>query len=227
MSLPDPSAGLHAAIGTIAALYRVRTARRRRRPRVLDARGVDQRVAVGVLTTSAEGRPPACRDRDERMARTARSLRPATYAWVAIAVATTSSSPRWPPRSAVPSWRPTRASPRGRPAGQRGRAGEDRRRLDVDRGPATPRSPRSWRPASRPRRSGRWTRSRRRRTSVSAASSSRSSTPRPATARSPVRRGTPSRHADAACARRRRLLGQHTDGCSATCSAWTTTRSSS
>ena len=59
MSLPDPSAGLHAAIGTVAALYRLRT----------HDIGADMECSMleawlaalpwGVLTTSAEGQPPA------------------------------------------------------------------------------------------------------------------------------------------------------------------------
>ena len=58
MSLPDPCAGLHAAIGTIAALYRLRT----------HGIGADLECSMleawvsalpwGVLTTSAEGALP-------------------------------------------------------------------------------------------------------------------------------------------------------------------------
>ena len=60
MSLPDPSAGLHAAIGTIAALYRLRT----------HGIGADlecsmleawiSRAAVGRADDERRGRPPRC-----------------------------------------------------------------------------------------------------------------------------------------------------------------------
>jgi crotonobetainyl-CoA:carnitine CoA-transferase CaiB-like acyl-CoA transferase len=86
MSLPDPSAGLHAAIGTIAALYRLRT----------HGIGADLECSMleawmsalpwGVLTTSAEGRPPALQGtRDELMSPHGVFPAAGDYAWVAIA----------------------------------------------------------------------------------------------------------------------------------------------
>ncbi len=88
MSLPDPSAGLHAALGTTAALYRLRTV----------GVGADMECSMveswisalpwGVLTTSAEGRPPSLiGTRDERMAPHGTFPADGDYAWVAIAVA--------------------------------------------------------------------------------------------------------------------------------------------
>jgi crotonobetainyl-CoA:carnitine CoA-transferase CaiB-like acyl-CoA transferase len=88
MSLPDPSAGLHAALGTTAALYRLRTV----------GVGADMECSMveswisalpwGTLTTSAEGRPPRLLGtRDERMVPHGTFPADGEYAWVAIAVA--------------------------------------------------------------------------------------------------------------------------------------------
>jgi crotonobetainyl-CoA:carnitine CoA-transferase CaiB-like acyl-CoA transferase len=88
MSLPDPSAGLHAALGTTAALYRLRTI----------GVGADMECSMveswisalpwGVLTTSAEGRPPRLiGTRDDRMAPHGTFPSDGDYAWVAVAVA--------------------------------------------------------------------------------------------------------------------------------------------
>jgi benzylsuccinate CoA-transferase BbsF subunit len=87
MSLPDPCAGLHAAIGTIAALSRLRT----------HGIGADLECSMleawisalpwGVLTTSAEDRPPALLGtRDERMSPHGVFPAAGDYSWVAIAV---------------------------------------------------------------------------------------------------------------------------------------------
>ena len=86
MSLPDPSAGLHAAIGTIAALYRMRT----------HGIGADLECSMleawisalpwGVLTTSAEDRPPELTGtRDELMSPHGVFAAAGDYSWVAIA----------------------------------------------------------------------------------------------------------------------------------------------
>src|SRR5215217_3377503 len=87
MSLPDPSAGLHAALGATAALYRLRTV----------GVGADMECSMveswisalpwGVLTTSAEGRPPRLiGTRDERMAPHGTFPSDGAYEWVAVAV---------------------------------------------------------------------------------------------------------------------------------------------
>ncbi len=86
MSLPDPSAGLHAAIGTVAALYRLRT----------HGIGADMECSMleawlaalpwGVLTTSAEERPPELLGtRDELMSPHGTFPAAGDYAWIAIA----------------------------------------------------------------------------------------------------------------------------------------------
>lgn len=86
MSLPDPCAGLHAAIGTVAALYRLRT----------HGIGADVECSMleawlsalpwHVLATSAEGRPPALvGTRDETMSPHGVFPVQGDYAWIAIA----------------------------------------------------------------------------------------------------------------------------------------------
>jgi benzylsuccinate CoA-transferase BbsF subunit len=88
MSLPDPSAGLHAAIATVAALYRMRT----------HGIGADVECSMleawlsalpwGVLTTSAEGRPPELLGtRDETMSPHGVFPVKGDYAWITIATA--------------------------------------------------------------------------------------------------------------------------------------------
>jgi crotonobetainyl-CoA:carnitine CoA-transferase CaiB-like acyl-CoA transferase len=88
MSLPDPSAGLHAALGTVAALYRMRTT----------GVGADLECSMveawmsalpwGILSVSAEGRPPRnLGTRDERMAPHGVFPVAGEYTWVAVAVA--------------------------------------------------------------------------------------------------------------------------------------------
>jgi len=86
MSLPDPSAGLHAAIATVAALYRLRT----------HDIGADIECSMleawisalpwGVLTTSAQGRPPELPGtRDEAMSPHGVFPSAGDYVWIAIA----------------------------------------------------------------------------------------------------------------------------------------------
>jgi len=86
MSLPDPSAGLHAAIGTVASLSRLRT----------HGIGADLECSMleawlaalpwGILTTSAEERPPELLGtRDEQMSPHGTFPAAGDYAWIAIA----------------------------------------------------------------------------------------------------------------------------------------------
>ena len=213
MSLPDPSAGLHAALGTTAALYRLRTAGHRRRHGVLDGRVVDQRPAVGRADDERRG-PAAAADRHPRRADGPHGTFPADgdYAWVAIAVADDAEFARL----AAAIGRPELAGdPRFATLAAR-QANEDEleeivARWTIDPRRATTPSPRSWRPG------------------VTAAavrtmdevggvartcSTAASSSARPPRGRHPrrwpVRRGTPRARRCARCARRR-SLGQHTD----------------
>ncbi len=88
MSLPDPSAGLHAALGTVAALYRLRT---RGVGADMECTMVESWMSAlpwGILTTSAEGRPPRLiGTRDDRMSPHGAFPADGPYTWVAIAVA--------------------------------------------------------------------------------------------------------------------------------------------
>lgn len=88
MSLPDPCAGLHAAIAAIAGLYRMRTT----------GVGADIECSMleawmsalpwSVLTLSATGEPPALvGTRDDRMSPHGAFPAAGDYAWVALAVA--------------------------------------------------------------------------------------------------------------------------------------------
>jgi len=87
MSLPDPCAGLHAAIATVAALYRMRT----------HGIGADVECSMleawlsalpwHVLATSAQGAPPPLiGTRDETMSPHGTFPVQGDYAWIAIAV---------------------------------------------------------------------------------------------------------------------------------------------
>jgi crotonobetainyl-CoA:carnitine CoA-transferase CaiB-like acyl-CoA transferase len=86
MSLPDPSAGLHAAIGTIAALYRLRT---HGIGADLECSMVEAWISAlpwGVLTTAAEHRPPELiGTRDEHMSPHGVFPVAGEYTWIAVA----------------------------------------------------------------------------------------------------------------------------------------------
>ena len=221
MSLPDPCAGLHAAIGTLGALYR---------------RAPPASAATWSARCSRRGSPP-CRGACWRQRRgpTARRPGPATtscphgafpcageYAWVAIAVDGDDEFAALARASVVRSSPPTSGSPRWPSAGHEaeleeivpaGRRPGPRRRLAA-----------LGRPASRRRRCGRWTRS------------WRASTCRARLlhhARAPGGRRPAARRsamaavalADAGRRARRRCLGQHTAQVMRDVLGLTTTRS--
>ena len=139
----------------------------------------------GVLTTSAEGRPPALiGTRDERMAPHGTFPADGDYAWVAVAVADDDEFGRLATAIGRPE---LAADPRFASLAAR-QANEDALEELLARWTIDPPARRGRRDArgggrhGRPR-CARWTRSRRRRTCTSAASSSSSTTRRPAPAR--------------------------------------------
>ena len=155
MSLPDPSAGLHAALGTTAALVPAAHDGRRRRHGVLDGRGVDQRPAVGRADDERRGSAAAA----DRHPRRADGARTATFPCRRrLRVGGRRRRRRRRVRPAGGGDRPARAGRRpplrvaGRPPGERGRARGARRPLDDH--PAARRGRRGARGGGRHRRRG-------------------------------------------------------------------------
>ena len=133
MSLPDPCAGIHTAIATVAALYRAR--RQEPAQRVECAMLEVERGGVPVArAVSSRHRTRGTRGRQPRRGASPHDVFPCrgVYEWVAIAVRDDSSSPRSPGSWPIRRSRPPALRHAHRPPRARGRPRIDR--LAVDRG---------------------------------------------------------------------------------------------